>query len=192
MNPPRRTRTRGGTFPVTLFTTAVCLASLISPPFSTSVHLFPITAVIKQALALLQLGRESGQSLYKSCFIMSNVKIIAVTGATGAQGGGVVNIMKKTPGWRVRAVTRNTESEAAKKLAADGSVEVVRADWNDEASLVEAFKVSIPPKHKARYRGRLISSPASPPLPIVGCCCRLRCDQLVGVALHGQVAVGVR
>lgn len=73
---------------------------------------------------------------------MSAVKIIAVTGATGAQGGGVVNIMKKTPGWRVRAVTRNPESEAAKKLAADGSVEVVRADWNDEESLVRAFEVS--------------------------------------------------
>ncbi|KAK4032017.1 NAD(P)-binding protein [Parachaetomium inaequale] len=74
------------------------------------------------------------------CFIMSNVKIIAITGATGAQGGGVVNVMKKTPGWKVRAVTRNPESEAAKQLAADGSVEVVRADWNDEASLVKAFE----------------------------------------------------
>ncbi|KAK3314481.1 hypothetical protein B0H66DRAFT_314073 [Apodospora peruviana] len=71
---------------------------------------------------------------------MADVKIIAVTGATGSQGGGVVNIMKKTPGWKVRAVTRNPESEAAKKLAADGSVEVVAADWNDEASLVKAFE----------------------------------------------------
>lgn len=76
---------------------------------------------------------------------MADVRIIAVTGATGAQGGGVVNIMKKTPGWKVRAVTRNTESEAAKQLAADGSVEVVAADWNDEASLVKAFDVSMRP-----------------------------------------------
>lgn len=75
---------------------------------------------------------------------MSAVKIIAVTGATGAQGGGVVNIMKKTPGWRVRAVTRNPESEAAKRLAADGSVEVVTADWDAEESLVRAFEVSLP------------------------------------------------
>ena len=71
---------------------------------------------------------------------MSDVKIIAVTGATGAQGGGVVNVLKKTPGWKVRAITRNPESEAAKKLAADGSVEVVRADFDDEASLVKAFE----------------------------------------------------
>jgi uncharacterized protein YbjT (DUF2867 family) len=67
-------------------------------------------------------------------------KIIAVTGATGAQGGGVVNIMKKTAGWKVRAVTRNPKSDAAKKLAAEG-VEVVVGDFNDEASLVKAFKV---------------------------------------------------
>ena len=76
---------------------------------------------------------------------MTDVKIIAVTGATGAQGGGVVNIMKKTPGWKVRAVTRNPESDAAKKLAADGSVEVVAADWNDEASLFKAFEVGLLP-----------------------------------------------
>lgn len=81
---------------------------------------------------------------------MADVKIIAVTGATGAQGGGVVNVMKKTPGWKVRAVTRNPESDAAKKLAADG-IEVVAADFNDEASLVKAFEVSLlptsPPRH---------------------------------------------
>jgi uncharacterized protein YbjT (DUF2867 family) len=69
-------------------------------------------------------------------------KIIAVTGATGSQGGGVVNVMKKTPGWTVRAVTRNPESEAAKKLAAEG-VEVVKADMEDEESLRAAFKASL-------------------------------------------------
>lgn len=66
-------------------------------------------------------------------------KIIAVTGATGSQGGGVVNIMKKTPGWRVRALTRNPESDAAKRLAADG-IEVVQADFVDEESLLKAFE----------------------------------------------------
>ncbi|KAK0645967.1 hypothetical protein B0T16DRAFT_390486 [Cercophora newfieldiana] len=66
-------------------------------------------------------------------------KIIAVTGATGAQGGGVVNIMKKTPGWKVRAVTRNPSGDAAKKLSAEG-IEVVAADFNDEASLIKAFE----------------------------------------------------
>lgn len=69
-------------------------------------------------------------------------KIIAVTGATGSQGGGVVNVMRKTPGWTVRAVTRNPTSEAAKKLAAAG-VKVVQASFDNEASLVIAFQVSL-------------------------------------------------
>ncbi|KAH4106116.1 hypothetical protein HBI37_147980 [Parastagonospora nodorum] len=55
------------------------------------------------------------------------------------QGGGVVNVMKKTPGWKVRAITRNPGSDAAKKLAAEG-IEVVQADFDDEASLAKAFK----------------------------------------------------
>lgn len=67
-------------------------------------------------------------------------KIIAVTGATGSQGGGVVNVMKKVPGWKVRAITRNTESESAKKLAAEG-IEVVQASFDDEESLRKAFEV---------------------------------------------------
>ncbi|KAK4102575.1 NAD(P)-binding protein [Parathielavia hyrcaniae] len=71
---------------------------------------------------------------------MTYTNIIAVTGATGSQGGGVVNVLRKTPGWRVRAITRNPDSIAAKELAADGSVEVVRADFDDEASLAEAFE----------------------------------------------------
>ncbi|KAK9770366.1 hypothetical protein AB5N19_13966 [Seiridium cardinale] len=66
-------------------------------------------------------------------------KIIAVTGATGSQGGGVVNIMRKTPGWKVRAITRNSNSESAQKLAADG-IEVVEATFDDEDSLVRAFQ----------------------------------------------------
>ncbi|KAH7091253.1 hypothetical protein FB567DRAFT_269731 [Paraphoma chrysanthemicola] len=66
-------------------------------------------------------------------------KIIAVTGATGNQGGGVVNVMKSTPGWKVRALTRNIESDAAKKLIANG-IEVVQANFDDEESLVKAFE----------------------------------------------------
>lgn len=67
-------------------------------------------------------------------------KVIAVTGATGTQGGGVVNVMKKTPGWKVRAITRNPGSDAAKKLADEG-IDVVQADFDEEASLVKALKV---------------------------------------------------
>lgn len=71
-------------------------------------------------------------------------KIIAVTGATGSQGGGVVNVLKKTSGWTVRAVTRNPQSKAATQLASEG-IEIVQADFDDEASLAKAFEVSNPP-----------------------------------------------
>lgn len=67
-------------------------------------------------------------------------KIIAVTGATGAQGGGVVNVLLKTPGWKVRAITRNPTGDKAKALAARG-VEVVQGNLDDEDSLVKAFEV---------------------------------------------------
>lgn len=68
-------------------------------------------------------------------------KIIAVTGATGSQGGGVINVMKNVPGWKVKALTRSPTSDAAKKLAEEG-IEVVQADFNDERSLRGAFEVS--------------------------------------------------
>jgi uncharacterized protein YbjT (DUF2867 family) len=67
-------------------------------------------------------------------------KIIAVTGATGAQGGGLVEAILAHPegGFRARAITRNPDADKAKALAARG-VEVVRADLDDEASLAAAF-----------------------------------------------------
>lgn len=59
-------------------------------------------------------------------------KLIAVTGATGAQGGSIIDALLKEPSkWKVRAITRNTSSEAAKKLAAKG-VEVVKADLGNK------------------------------------------------------------
>ncbi|KFZ16051.1 hypothetical protein V501_02430 [Pseudogymnoascus sp. VKM F-4519 (FW-2642)] len=69
---------------------------------------------------------------------------IVVLGATGQQGNSVVNSLLQNGNWKVRGVTRNLESEPAKKLAAKG-VEVVAADANDESSLVKAFAVSVPP-----------------------------------------------
>lgn len=51
-------------------------------------------------------------------------KIITVFGATGKQGGPVVQIFLHDPKlkdeWAVRGVTRNAGSEAAKKLTAQG------------------------------------------------------------------------
>ena len=71
---------------------------------------------------------------------MAEKKIIAVIGATGAQGGGLVRAIQSDSGspFRARAVTRNPGSDAAKALAKLGA-EVVQGDVDDEASLVRAF-----------------------------------------------------
>ena len=67
-------------------------------------------------------------------------KIIAVTGATGAQGGGLVRAILDDPsgGFTARAITRDPDSDAARALSAEG-VEVVQADLDDQASLTDAF-----------------------------------------------------
>jgi uncharacterized protein YbjT (DUF2867 family) len=65
-------------------------------------------------------------------------KIIAVTGATGRQGGSVTRSLLDD-GWHVRALTRNPSSPKAQALSALGA-EVVRADMEDRASLQKAFQ----------------------------------------------------
>ena len=69
-----------------------------------------------------------------------NDKIIAVTGATGTQGGSLARAILADPdsGFTVRVLTRDPESVAARELAALGA-EVVRADFYDEASVNAAF-----------------------------------------------------
>jgi uncharacterized protein YbjT (DUF2867 family) len=47
--------------------------------------------------------------------------------------------MMKTPGWKVRAITRDPDSDAAKALSAR-NVEVVQADFDDQASLRKASR----------------------------------------------------
>ena len=71
---------------------------------------------------------------------MSEKKIIAVLGATGAQGGGLVHAILNDPEseFSVRAITRNPDSENAQKLASMG-VEVVTADVDNPESLKKAF-----------------------------------------------------
>ena len=51
---------------------------------------------------------------------MSEPKIIAVVGATGAQGGGLVRAIQSDPrgGFRARAITRDPNSPKARELAA--------------------------------------------------------------------------
>jgi uncharacterized protein YbjT (DUF2867 family) len=72
---------------------------------------------------------------------MREQKIIAVVGATGAQGGGLANAILNDPNssFKVRAITRNSNSEKSQQLKQKGA-EVVEADVDDKASLVKAFK----------------------------------------------------
>lgn len=71
---------------------------------------------------------------------MSEKKVIAVVGATGAQGGGLARAILDDPEgpFTLRAITRDTSSAAARELAAQGA-EVVAANLDDAASLDRAF-----------------------------------------------------
>ncbi len=72
---------------------------------------------------------------------MANKRTIAVMGATGAQGGGLVRAILADPegGFTARAVTRDVNSDSARALA-DLGAEVVAADVSDQASLRRAFE----------------------------------------------------
>ncbi|KAG5802054.1 hypothetical protein H9Q74_013470 [Fusarium xylarioides] len=70
--------------------------------------------------------------------------IVTVMGATGVQGSSVINAFtasKDAKRYSLRAITRNTTSEAAQKLSAAG-IQVVQADTNDVESLRAAFSGS--------------------------------------------------
>ena len=67
-----------------------------------------------------------------------NDKIVAVTGATGQQGGAVARKLL-AEGWQVRALTRETNKPAAQELASLGA-ELVPGDMEDRAQLEAAFQ----------------------------------------------------
>ena len=86
---------------------------------------------------------------------MADKKIIAVVGATGAQGGGLRAVLND-PGseFAVRALTRKPDSEKGSEFAvraltrkpdsearalADAGAEVVEADIDDDQSVARAF-----------------------------------------------------
>ena len=72
---------------------------------------------------------------------MAEKKMIAVVGATGAQGGGLVRAILSdvSGGFTTRALTRNIDSDKATELAKLGA-EVVAADVDDIESLKSAFE----------------------------------------------------
>jgi uncharacterized protein YbjT (DUF2867 family) len=69
---------------------------------------------------------------------MSDRKIVLVTGATGQQGGAVARELLSAGGYRVRVMTRNPESEAARALAGLGA-EATPGDFDDVDSLKRAL-----------------------------------------------------
>ena len=69
---------------------------------------------------------------------MSQSKLVLVTGATGNQGGACVDALLSR-GHRVRALTRNSDSPAAKRLR-DRGVEIAVGDFTDRDSLARAVR----------------------------------------------------
>ncbi len=67
-----------------------------------------------------------------------NNKVIAVTGATGQQGGAVARKLLEA-GWKVRALTRDLDKPAAQELQALGA-EIVPGDMDDRSQLDSAFQ----------------------------------------------------
>jgi uncharacterized protein YbjT (DUF2867 family) len=77
----------------------------------------------------------------KRIIIVADKKIIAVLGATGSQGGGLVRAIlgDVNGGFAARAITRDVNSDKAKELAKLGA-EVVAADIDDAESIERAFQ----------------------------------------------------
>jgi uncharacterized protein YbjT (DUF2867 family) len=71
---------------------------------------------------------------------MRERKIIAVVGATGAQGGGLVRAILSDPngGFAARVLTRDVHGAKAKEFSRLGA-EVVAADVDNPDSLKKAF-----------------------------------------------------
>lgn len=74
---------------------------------------------------------------------MASPKIITVYGATGSQGGSVVESLLKnsSKSFKVRGITRNRNSEKSKSLASRG-VEMVQADGLIHQQVIDALKGS--------------------------------------------------
>lgn len=66
--------------------------------------------------------------------------LVVILGATGKQGGSVVDAFLSDEAFKVRAVTRDSTSATAAALSAKGA-EVVQADLYDYGALRDAFKV---------------------------------------------------
>ncbi|KIX05561.1 uncharacterized protein Z518_06433 [Rhinocladiella mackenziei CBS 650.93] len=66
-------------------------------------------------------------------------KLLVVLGATGTQGGSIINTFQNDPEWTIRGITRNVNSSKAEILKSKG-VKVISANLDDPSSLMTAFK----------------------------------------------------
>src|SRR5437660_10828299 len=83
------------------------------------------------------LHRPGRQPMSKGIDMLSNSKkLIAVIGATGQQGGGVVRALQASGQFKVRALTRNPDKH---RELAD---EVVKADLDRPETLNAAFEAA--------------------------------------------------
>ena len=67
-------------------------------------------------------------------------KMIAVFGATGAQGSSVLKSLTNSDDYKVKAITRNANTDKAKLLAKLKNVTIQEADLNDPKSLDKALE----------------------------------------------------
>ncbi len=70
-----------------------------------------------------------------------NKAAIVVCGATGNQGGAVVDSLLASGKWNVFAMVRDVSGEKARALEAKG-VQLKKGDLLDKASLVSAFQAA--------------------------------------------------
>ena len=87
-----------------------------------------------------------------------DARLVAVTGATGLQGGAVTRRLLQDH-WPVRALTRNPDGKKAQALTQLGA-EVVQADMADLSSLEHAFDgvhgvFSVQNHHISGYEGEV-------------------------------------
>jgi uncharacterized protein YbjT (DUF2867 family) len=70
---------------------------------------------------------------------MANERTVLITGATGKQGGATARALAGK-GFKLRAMTRHPDSDAAKAVASAAGAEIVQGDLDDAASLTKVLK----------------------------------------------------
>ncbi len=98
--------------------------------------------------------------------VMPEKKIIAVIGATGAQGGGVVRAIQADKGGQfvARAITRNPNSEKAQALRNSG-VEVVAGDADKPETLGPGVPRCLRRLSRHQFLGALLRRAGGDPGP---------------------------